>query len=133
MYTFIVQAPYNLVAFSPTNVSVMLEWSPPKPVNAIEQNILLVRYELRYDVILCYYLFYIICLLRSVTPSEFPDTFSVHPVNVTGTNSSVFENSLQPGMTYSVALIAVFSNNAIATSSPANFTTLVNGTVIKFI
>ena len=52
MYTFIVQAPYNLVAFSPTNVSVMLEWSPPKPVNAIEQNIRLVRYELRYDDIL---------------------------------------------------------------------------------
>ena len=102
-------------------------------MNAIEQNIRLVRYELRYDVILCYYLFYIICLLHSVNRSEFPDTFSVYPVNVTGTNSSVFKNSLQPGITYSVALIAVFSNNASATSSPANFTTLVNGTVIKFI
>lgn len=70
-----------------------------------------------------------LAILYRVALSESPDTFSVYPVNVTGTNSSVFGNSLQPGMTYSVALVAVFSNNARATSSPANFTTLVNGTV----
>ena len=132
---YIVQAPQNFIAFSPTNISVMLEWTPPEPVNAMEQNILVVRYELWYDSTLCYYLLYIatICLLCSVALLEFPDTFNVYPVNVIGMNSSVFENFLQPGMTYSVALVAVFSNNARATSSPASFTTLVNGIVFKFV
>ena len=47
-FKFIVQAPYNLMAFSPTNVSVMLEWSVPESLNAMAQGIRIERYELKY-------------------------------------------------------------------------------------
>ena len=46
-FKFTVQAPQLFVAFSPTNVSVMLNWSPPVVTNAMEQNIRLERYELK--------------------------------------------------------------------------------------
>ena len=45
---YIVQAPQNFTVFSPTNISVMLEWTPPEPVNAMEHDIRLEQYELRY-------------------------------------------------------------------------------------
>ena len=46
-FKFTVQAPQLFVAFSPTNVSVMLNWSPPVVTNAMTQNIHLERYELK--------------------------------------------------------------------------------------